>query len=93
MGKIMTVYGIFEQIYRHPPAYTAFSPYRICPLGAQVITSSQDHGGCDREGDTYSCFIGFNFCFFNLFEDKNSRRHRTKNFCCFIIHTRCLFNS
>ena len=24
----------FEQIYRHPPAYTAFTPYRICPLGA-----------------------------------------------------------
>ena len=24
----------YEQIYRHPPAYTAFTPYRICPLGA-----------------------------------------------------------
>ncbi len=30
----MTARELFEQIYRHPPAYTAFTPYRICPLGA-----------------------------------------------------------
>jgi galactokinase/galacturonokinase len=30
----MTANERFEQIYRHPPAYTAFTPYRICPLGA-----------------------------------------------------------
>ena len=30
----MTVNETFSTIYRHPPAYTAFTPYRICPLGA-----------------------------------------------------------
>lgn len=24
----------FEEIYRKPPVYTAFTPYRICPIGA-----------------------------------------------------------
>ena len=26
----------FEKIYNRPPQYTAFTPYRICPLGAHV---------------------------------------------------------
>lgn len=30
----MTANETFSTIYRHPPAYTAFTPYRICPLGA-----------------------------------------------------------
>jgi galactokinase/galacturonokinase len=30
----MTAYETFEQIYRHAPAQIAFTPYRICPLGA-----------------------------------------------------------
>lgn len=30
----MTANERFEQVYRHPPAYTTFTPYRICPLGA-----------------------------------------------------------
>ena len=30
----MTARELFEQIYHHPPAHTAFTPYRICPLGA-----------------------------------------------------------
>lgn len=30
----MTATETFSTIYRHPPAYTAFTPYRICPLGA-----------------------------------------------------------
>lgn len=25
---------VFEQIYRKAPKYTAFTPYRICPIGA-----------------------------------------------------------
>ena len=27
---------VFEQIYKKPPQHTAFTPYRICPLGAHV---------------------------------------------------------
>ena len=30
----MTAYETFEKIYHKAPAYTAFTPYRICPLGA-----------------------------------------------------------
>lgn len=30
----MTAAEMFEQIYRKPAQYTAFTPYRICPLGA-----------------------------------------------------------
>lgn len=26
--------NVFEQIYKKPPSYTAFTPYRICPIGA-----------------------------------------------------------
>ncbi len=24
----------FERLYRHPPAFSAFTPYRVCPIGA-----------------------------------------------------------
>ena len=30
----MKVVSLFEAIYKRSPAYTAFTPYRICPLGA-----------------------------------------------------------
>ena len=30
----MTVTQVFEQTYKKPPLATAFTPYRICPLGA-----------------------------------------------------------
>lgn len=30
----MTAYEAFEQKYQKPPQFTAFTPYRICPLGA-----------------------------------------------------------
>ena len=30
----MTAVEMFEQTYKKPPQYTAFTPYRICPLGA-----------------------------------------------------------
>lgn len=30
----MTAHETFEKIYRKPPTNTAFTPYRICPLGA-----------------------------------------------------------
>lgn len=30
----MTVYEAFEQTYKKPPQATAFTPYRICPIGA-----------------------------------------------------------
>ena len=30
----MTVYEAFEQTYKKPPMAVAFTPYRICPLGA-----------------------------------------------------------
>ncbi|MBQ8268540.1 MAG: GHMP kinase [Clostridia bacterium] len=30
----MTAYEAFENIYRKPPQYTAFTPYRVCPIGA-----------------------------------------------------------
>ncbi|MBR4087351.1 MAG: GHMP kinase [Clostridia bacterium] len=30
----MTAYEAFEQTYRKPPISTAFTPYRICPVGA-----------------------------------------------------------
>ena len=32
----MTAYEAFEKIYKKPPQYTAFTPYRICPIGAHV---------------------------------------------------------
>lgn len=30
----MIAYDAFEQIYKKAPPYTAFTPYRVCPLGA-----------------------------------------------------------
>ena len=30
----MKVVSLFEAIYKRSPAYTAFTPYRVCPLGA-----------------------------------------------------------
>ena len=30
----MTAYELFECTYRKQPQYTAFTPYRICPVGA-----------------------------------------------------------
>ena len=33
-GTENSVVKQFEQIYNKPPVYTAFTPYRICPLGA-----------------------------------------------------------
>lgn len=30
----MTAYEAFEGIYKKSPAYTAFTPYRVCPIGA-----------------------------------------------------------
>lgn len=30
----MTAYEAFERIYKKSPAYTAFTPYRVCPIGA-----------------------------------------------------------
>lgn len=30
----MTAYEVFEHTYKKTPQYTAFTPYRICPLGA-----------------------------------------------------------
>ena len=30
----MTAYEVFEHIYKKAPAYTAFTPYRVCPIGA-----------------------------------------------------------
>jgi galactokinase/galacturonokinase len=30
----MTAVEVFERTYKNPPQYTAFTPYRICPLGA-----------------------------------------------------------
>ena len=32
----MTAYQAFENIYKKPPQYTAFTPYRVCPIGAHV---------------------------------------------------------
>ena len=32
----MNVAEVFESIYKKPPQYTAFTPYRICPLGAHL---------------------------------------------------------
>ena len=32
----MKVSEIFESIYKKPPQFTAFTPYRICPIGAHV---------------------------------------------------------
>lgn len=34
IGANMKVANAFEQIYKREPQYTAFTPYRICPLGA-----------------------------------------------------------
>lgn len=34
MRENMTVYETFEQMYKKPPKYTAFTPYRVCPIGA-----------------------------------------------------------
>ena len=31
-----TVYEAFERIYKKPPVSVAFTPYRICPIGAHV---------------------------------------------------------
>ena len=30
----MTATEMFEKTYKKPAAYTAFTPYRICPIGA-----------------------------------------------------------
>ena len=30
----MTAHEAFEQIYKKKPDYTAFTPYRVCPIGA-----------------------------------------------------------
>ncbi len=30
----MTAYEAFEKTYKKPPQYTAFTPYRVCPVGA-----------------------------------------------------------
>ncbi len=30
----MRAISVFENIYRHTPPYTAFTPYRVCPIGA-----------------------------------------------------------
>ena len=30
----MTAYEVFEHIYKKPPQHTAFTPYRVCPIGA-----------------------------------------------------------
>ena len=30
----MTAYEAFENVYKKAPQYTAFTPYRVCPLGA-----------------------------------------------------------
>ena len=30
----MTAYEAFEKIYKKEPKYTAFTPYRVCPIGA-----------------------------------------------------------
>ena len=30
----MTAFKAFEQIYKKEPCYTAFTPYRVCPIGA-----------------------------------------------------------
>ena len=30
----MTAIDAFKRIYRKPPPYTAFTPYRVCPIGA-----------------------------------------------------------
>ena len=30
----MSTYELFEQIYKKAPQYTAFTPYRVCPIGA-----------------------------------------------------------
>ncbi len=30
----MTAFEMFEQIYKKPPEKTAFTPYRVCPIGA-----------------------------------------------------------
>lgn len=32
----MNAVEVFEQIYKKSPQYTAFTPYRICPIGAHV---------------------------------------------------------
>ena len=32
----MNAVEVFEQVYKKSPQYTAFTPYRICPLGAHV---------------------------------------------------------
>lgn len=32
----MTAYEKFEQIYKKAPQYTAFTPYRVCPIGAHT---------------------------------------------------------
>jgi galactokinase/galacturonokinase len=32
----MTAYEVFEQTYKKAPQYTAFTPYRVCPIGAHT---------------------------------------------------------
>lgn len=32
----MTAYEAFEHIYKKTPLYTAFTPYRVCPIGAHL---------------------------------------------------------
>ena len=32
----MTVSEFFEQTYRRAPEAVAFTPYRVCPLGAHI---------------------------------------------------------
>ena len=34
METIMSVYEAFENLYKKPPQAVAFTPYRICPIGA-----------------------------------------------------------
>jgi Galactokinase len=34
VGAHLKAVMAYEQTYKHSPAYTAFTPYRICPLGA-----------------------------------------------------------
>ena len=33
-GAAMNIESRFEEVYKKPPLYTAFTPYRVCPIGA-----------------------------------------------------------
>ena len=35
-GMLMNATKVLERTYKKPPQYTAFTPYRICPIGAHV---------------------------------------------------------